>query len=204
MASTLTPAPLPWARTAVHASTGLFALALGVLPYPAALACAGLGVLSGWVLFPLTGLDRRLRRPGERFFGGLRTYPLGVLGLVAFLPPAEAAAGWAILAFGDAAAAVVGRTVAAPAVFRHPKATWSGLVAQVGVGAASAWGVAGLVGLLARTVGSVDAGPLPGPVASLLAAAAGAVADLLLHRLGDDNLPIAAAAGLALRAARSL
>jgi dolichol kinase len=185
-------------RVAIHASTGLLALTLGVLTPPLALGAAGLGVLCGWVVFPLTGLDRALRRPGERFVGGLRTYPLGVLALVALLPAPAAAAGWAILAFGDAAAAVVGRRVVAPAVFGHGKATWSGLLAQVLVGAASAWGASVLVSHLAATTGAVPAVPAPGPVVCLGAASAGALADLLLARLGDDNLPIATAAGLVL------
>jgi dolichol kinase len=187
----------------IHAATGLCALLLGVLPPVAAVACAIGGVLVGWVLFPLTGLDRLLRRPGEPFLGGLRTYPVAVLGLVFLLPPAEAAAAWAVLAFGDAAAAVAGRSVPAPQVPGSRKATLSGSLAHVVIGGGAAWGTATAVGGLASTFGVVDPGPLPTFAACFLAATAAAVVDAWLG-LPDDNLPCAAAAGGVLRAARSL
>ena len=158
-------------------------------------------MLSGFVVFPLTGMDRVLRRPGERFLGGLRTYPLAILGLVVLLPPAEAAAAWAVLAYGDAAAAVVGTRVRAPAVLGHPKVTWSGLTAGVVVGAAAAWAFSDAVAALAAGPGGIDAGAPPGVVACVLASAAGAFADLAL-RLSDDTLPIAAGAGVVLVAVR--
>lgn len=76
----------PRLRPFVHAATGLFALALAVLPHSLAIACGALGVFAGWVVFPLSGFDKKLRREGEPFLGGLRTYPVAVLGLVILLP----------------------------------------------------------------------------------------------------------------------
>jgi dolichol kinase len=166
-------------------------------------AAAGLGVLAGWVVLPLTPLEARLRRPGEGYLSGLRTYPLAVLGLVLWLEPAEAAAAWGVLAFGDAAASVVGRRVPAPALLGSSKATWSGSLAHLLVGGLAAWGLSAAVAALAASGDAVLAGPVPGPLACLVAAAAAALADLLLLP-PDDNLPGAAAAALGLLAARSL
>jgi dolichol kinase len=190
-------------RPVLHAATGLCALLLGVLPPWAALAAAGGGMLAGWVVLPLTPLEARLRRPGEPFLCGLRTYPLAVLGLVLWLGPAEAAAAWGVLAFGDAAASLVGVRVPAPRVLGSRKATWSGSLAHVAVGALAAWGLAAGVAGLAAWSGAVAPGPVPGVAACLLAGAAAALADLLLLP-PDDNLPGAAAAALGLLLARSL
>jgi len=181
----------------------LAALLLAVLPRPWALAAAGLGIVAGWVVLPATGLERRLRRPGEPFLGGLRTYPVAVLGLVLLLPPAEAAAAWGVLAFGDAAAAVVGSRVPAPRLLGHRKATLSGTGAHLLVGWGAAYGLGTAVGALGRAAAVIDPGPAPTLLAALLAAVAAVLADLLL-RLPDDNLPCAAAAGGALAAARGL
>lgn len=196
-------APRPWFRPALHAGTGLGALLLGVLPHPWALACAGLGILAGWVVFPLSGMEARLRRPGEPFLGGLRTYPLAVFGLVLLLPPAEAAAAWGILAFGDAAAALVGMRVPGPRLLGHPKATLPGTSAHLlaGWGAAFALGLG--VGVLGRAAETVDPGPVPTLLATGLAACAAVLVDLLL-RPPEDNLPCAAAAGGVLAAVRGL
>ena len=202
MAKSVT-APSPWLRPAIHAGTGLGGLWLAVLPHPWALVCAGLGILVGWVLFPLTGFDARLRRPGERWLGGLRTYPLAVFGLVALLPPAEAAAAWGVLAFGDAAAALIGSRVPAPPLLGHPKATLPGTAAHVLAGWAAAFLLGGAVGAIGRAAGIVDPGPTPTLLATGLAALAAVLVDLLL-RLPDDNLPCAAAAGGVLAAVRGL
>ena len=179
-------------RAAIHAATGLVALGWGVYPEWFLLGGAIGGVLIGWVVIPMTPLEARLRRPGERFLGGLRTYPLAVLGLViVFLhQPARGAAAWAVLAAGDAAASVVGRHVPSPRIFGHPKATWAGSAALFVVGAAAAWGVARFV----AWTGAAALEPWWAPIA-----AAGAATLVDLVRIPpDDNVPIAAAAGAAL------
>jgi dolichol kinase len=181
-------------RPTVHAATGLCALLLGVLPHPWELVAAGLGMLAGWVVLPLSPLERRLRRPGEGFLCGLRTYPLAVLGLVLLLPRTEAAAAWGVLAFGDGAAAAVGERVRSSPVFGHAKATWVGSSALVGVGAAAAFGLAHAVGALASATGLAGAGSVPVLPACVLAALAAAILDLV-PLPPDDNLPAAAAAG---------
>lgn len=191
----------PLLRPALHAATGLVALTLGVLPRPWAIAGAGCGVVAGWIILPALPLERRLRRPGEPFLGGLRTYPLAVLGLVLWLPPAEAAAAWGILAFGDAAAAIVGSRVPAPSVFGHAKATWSGSAAHVVVGALAAWALAHGVAALGAWSGLVATGDAPALARCALAALGAACLDLVPLPL-DDNIPGAAAAGGVLHATR--
>lgn len=181
-------------RPALHAATGLVALLLGVLPRPLALAGAALGLLVGFVVLPRTPLEARLRRPGEPFWCGLRTYPLAVAALVVALPAPLAAVAWAILAWGDAAASVVGRHVPAPALFGHRKATWAGSLAFLVVGA----GVGYLTGLVVGWTGGATGG---GASPSLPRVAVAALAATLIDLVPippDDNLPHAAAAGLAL------
>jgi dolichol kinase len=180
-------------RPLLHATTGLFALLLGVLPRALDLTGAALGLLAGFVGIPLSGLERRLRRPGEPWLCGLRTYPVAVALLVVFLPDATAASAWSILAFGDAAASVVGRRVPAPRLLGHPKATWAGTLALVVTGTVAGTLVPALV---AATGGSAA----PPAHAVLLAALAAGAADLLPVP-PDDNLPIALAAGGVLAAA---
>ena len=178
------------ARIAVHAATGLCALLLGILSPRQALICAGIGVALGWILFPATGVEAKLKRSQDGFLNGLKTYPLAVFLLVALLPASRAAAAWAILAFGDSAAAWVGSLVTSPRFFGHPKATWAGSTALFVIGALTAYGCSAFV---AHT-GSPPALSLP---ICALAACAAVVADLLPLPI-DDNLPIAAAAGLVL------
>lgn len=190
-------------RPLLHASMGLFAFALGVLPRWGAVAAALLAVLGNWVLLPRLALERRLRRPGEPFVGGLRTYPVAVLLLVALLPAAEAAAAWAVLAFGDAAAALVGQAWSTPALLGHPKATGSGSGALLGVGTLSSWGVGHAVQALGARCAWVETGGAPTLAACAAAALAATLIDLV-RVPPDDNLPCAAAAGATLWAVRSL
>jgi len=185
-----------WIRPALHASTGLGALLLGVLPHWAAVLCAVLGVIAGWVVIPLT-IETWLRRPGEGYFGGLRTYPLAVLGLVLLLPPATAAAAWGVLAFGDPAAALVGQRVKAPSVFGHAKATWSGSSAYVLVGGLAAFLLGTGAAWLGQHAGLVDPGMAPGVARCMLAALAAGLSDLV-RIPPDDNLPAAVAAAAVL------
>ena len=194
----------PLFRPFFHAATSLAAVALGVLPYPWTIACAALGIFAGFVVIPRTPLEARLKRPGEPFLGGLRTYPLAVLGLVVLLPPLEAAAAWGVLGFGDAGAAVVGGLVPAPSLFGHKKATWSGTPAYVVLGTLGAFGLASAVAAVAPAVGWVtEVGPGPGLPACLLAATAAALVDLVPIP-PDDNVPSALAAGGTLWALKTL
>jgi dolichol kinase len=185
-------------RPLIHVCTGLVALGMGVFPRWFLIAGAVAGVVVGWVILPLLPLEKRLRRPGEPFLGGLRTYPLAVLGLVLAFPsaPTLAAAAWAIMAAGDAAASVVGRRVPSRKILGRGKATWAGSGALVLVGGLAAWGVA-------RFVEATGGSPHANLTGIGLAAVAGALPDLLSLPI-DDNLPIATFAGLALAATHGL
>lgn len=193
----------PDLRPRVHAYTGLLALLLGVLPDPWHVVTACAGVVLGWIVFPLSGIDARLRRADEPWLGGLRTYPLAVLLLVLLLPRADAAAAWGVLAFGDAAASIYGRAWPARPLLGHPKATWVGTAAYVLVGTLAAWALGTGVWSLADGTGWVDAGPAPSLLACLAAALAAAILDLV-PLPPDDNLPAAAAAGGILHLMRTI
>jgi len=183
-------------RPLLHAGTGLVALGLGVMPRWLNLAGACLGIVAGWVVIPRTPLEARLRRPGEPFLGGLRTYPVAVFLLVVLLPPTIAATAWAVFAAGDGAASLVGRHVRAPRLFGHRKATWSGTPAFVAIGALAGLGA----GAFVAATGGGPAVPWPWVVG-----AAGAAAMVDLVRIPpDDNVPNAAAAGLVLAYAAGL
>ncbi len=184
-------------RLLLHAGTGLAALALGVLPSPWHGIGAACGVIAGFLILPLVGLDRRLRRDGERWWGGLRTYPLAVFGLVLLLPRAEAAAAWGVLAFGDAAAGWIGSRVPSPALLGHAKATWSGTAAGVVGGTVGAFALA--AGVVALIPHSFPPGVAPESGVGLFRCAAAACAGTLASLVPippDDNLPTAVAAGL--------
>ena len=190
-------------RPLVHAAVGLCAFALGVLPRWGAIACACAAIVLNWAILPRLAIGRRLERPGEPFFGGLKTYPLAVLGLVLLLPPAEAAAAWAVLAWGDAAASIVGRLVPAPRLFGHPKATWSGTPALLRVGTLGAFAAGQGVAALAAHAPWVEPGVAPTLARCALAALAATLVDLV-RIPPDDNLPCAAAAGGTLALLRSV
>lgn len=178
-------------RAWFHAATGLVALGLGVFPYGLSVAGAVLGVVAGWIVIPLTPLEARLRRPGEPWLNGLRTYPVAVILLVLFLRPATlAATAWAVWAAGDAAASLVGRHVRAPSLFGHPKATWSGTPAFLGFGTLAGVGA----GRFVEATGGGAGAALP---VVALAALASALVDLV-RIPPDDNLPNALAAGAVL------
>lgn len=196
-------APHGWLRPAVHAAMGVNALLLGVLPRWGAVAMALAAIVLNWWVLPRLALGRRLERPGEPFLSGLKTYPLAVLGLVLLLPAAEAAAAWGVLAFGDAAAAVVGRLVPAPSLFGHRKATWSGTPAFLVVGTVAAFGLGQAVAALAAGCPWVEAGEAPSLARAACAASAAALIDLV-RIPPDDNLPCAAASGTLLHALRGL
>lgn len=175
-----------------------FVLLLPVLGGRGMAAAAGAALLLNALVLPRTALGRALRREGERPFGGLLTYPLGVLLAFLLLPPAAAAGGWAALALGDPAAGLVGGRFggAAPLPWNRRK-SWPGLLA---CGTAS-W--AGMLGVLAA-LGALGAWPLPpdldgGVLVPVLAwTLAGAAAAALAESLDlglDDNLPVILAAG---------
>lgn len=144
------------ARKILHMAMGLFALALHWLaPWQAAL-CALAALAHNLWLFPHYGM-KKLERPEEkaRGYSGMIGYPAIVLVLILLCwkpyhrpgigtPPwdpghypydlAVAAGAWAILAFGDAAAALAGIFLKGPALPWNPGKRWTGWLGFTAVG----------------------------------------------------------------------
>ncbi len=118
-------------RKLVHAAMGLFALLLAVLTWRQAALCAVAAFLFNWLLLPrLVGGRLASERAGSGDRGVL-LYPLVVLALIVlFRDRLELAAlGWGVLAFGDAAAGVVGQKWGRRPLPWNPAKTWEGTVA---------------------------------------------------------------------------
>lgn len=129
--------PAEWKRKAVHAGMGLFALALRFVDWRVAAAGAAAALVFNAVVMPRIGRGL-YRDAASRHDAGIVAYPAMVLLLILvfrgpYLP--IAAAVWAMMAFGDPAAAIAGRTVGGPRLPWNPEKTWVGLLAN--------WAVAG-------------------------------------------------------------
>jgi uncharacterized protein (TIGR00297 family) len=130
-------------RKSVHIGCGGFAFLLRDLSAGQAAAMALAAFLFNWQVLPRIG-GRELWRPGDRDRGyplGILLYPLAVLGLILFFwtTPWMAAGMWAILAFGDGAASLVGSTLGGPRLPWNPRKGVIGSLAFVvfgGLGAA--------------------------------------------------------------------
>jgi uncharacterized protein (TIGR00297 family) len=132
-----------WKRKAVHAGMGLFALTLRWLDAGPAAAIALAALLFNAVVMPRIGRGI-YRDPAARRDAGIVAYPAMVLLLILvfagkYLP--VAAAVWAMMAFGDPAAAIAGRLVGGPALPWNREKTWVGLLANWAVASAASFGV---------------------------------------------------------------
>ncbi len=131
--------PAEWKRKAVHAGMGLFALALRYLDWKAAALCAGAAV--AFNVFAMPRIGRALYRNAvPRRDTGIVAYPVMVLLLILVFGKTDlplVAAVWAMMAFGDPAAAIAGRTVGGPALPWNREKTWVGLLANWAVAGAS-------------------------------------------------------------------
>jgi uncharacterized protein (TIGR00297 family) len=132
-----------WKRKAVHASMGLFALALRWLTWRQAALLAFAALLLNLFLLPRFG--RGIYRDASRKRDvGIVAYPAVVLVLVLvfrgrYLP--IAAAVWAMMAFGDPAASIFGKVIGGPRLPWNRQKTWIGLLADWAIGGAAAVGV---------------------------------------------------------------
>ncbi len=127
-------------RKLVHMAVGLVAFAVRFLGPWWAAACAAAATLSNLFLLPRIG-GKRLWREGETargFAHGIVLYPLTVcLLLLLFWQRFEvAAATWAILAFGDGMASLVGMTMGRRKLPWNPRKSWAGSLAYAGFGTA--------------------------------------------------------------------
>jgi uncharacterized protein (TIGR00297 family) len=183
--------PAEWTRKAIHAGMGFFALALRFLDWKAGAALALAALLFNVFVMPRVG--RRIYRDAvRRHDAGIVAYPAMVLLLILvfrgpYLP--IAAAVWAMMAFGDPAAAIVGQTIGGPALPWNPRKTWVGLMAN--------WAVAGPSAVLVHLF--VSGREPQADAVGILMLGAGLYAFLESVPAGiDDNIVAALPTGLAI------
>ena len=173
-----------------------FALLLPFLSWPLAALCAVAAVLSNWLVLPrLIGHRMASARTGSSDRGVL-LYPVVVLALILlFRGRMELAAfGWGVLAFGDAAAGVVGQKWGRRPLPWNPGKSWEGTAAFAVAGGAG--GLALLLWYGAWTgTGPAGLGPvalLGWGFAALPALALAGLLESTPHGLDDNVLAPAA------------
>ena len=135
--------PSEWKRKALHAGMGLFALTLRWLDAGPAAALAGAALLFNAVVMPRIGRGI-YRDPRARRDAGIVAYPAMVLLLILVFSGkylTVAAAVWAMMAFGDPAAAIAGRLIGGPTLPWNREKTWVGLLANWAVASSAALAV---------------------------------------------------------------
>jgi uncharacterized protein (TIGR00297 family) len=170
-----------WKRKTVHATTGLFALSFRWLDWKAAAVVALAALLFNLFLMPRVG--RGLYRDATRSRDpGIVAYAAMVLALVLLLRDhylTVSAAVWAMMAFGDPAAAIAGELMDGPTLPWNRSKRWIGLAAN--------WATGATASILVFWF--VSARPLELSAAWLLLAGAAVYAFLESVRAGiDDNL----------------
>jgi uncharacterized protein (TIGR00297 family) len=174
-------------RKVIHIAFGFFAIALYYLPWRIAAAVAALAAIGNWlVLHRIVG--KRVARHERGYDAGIVLYPLAVCALILIFNwhIELAAVAWAILAFGDGFATLIGRAVPIKRLPWNRAKSWGGLLAFIGFGAAAGGGIATFFG---------------GPSLAVVAAAVIVSALVESAPLGiDDNVSVPAAAALTLAA----
>lgn len=186
-----------WRRKAVHMGSGTLAALLHWLPAWGAWALGGAALLMNIFVLPsLSGhsLEREQdRRQGVAW--GIIFYPLSVLILtLVFARRLEiAAAGWALMAFGDGMATLVGKSLPRPRLPWNRDKSLAGSVALFFCGGGTAW--------LMYLFVAAGHGRHPDPFLVLAAVAATAALAAILESLPtgvDDNLLVPLASGVVL------
>jgi uncharacterized protein (TIGR00297 family) len=189
------------ARQWVHMGSGLFALLLRALTWWQAAALAVTALAFNVLALPRVG-GRRLYRPVDEARGfplGILLYPLSVLLLILVFPNRLdiAAAAWAVLAFGDGAATLVGQRAATQTP--HAPLSWNRDKTVAGTTAFIVCGGAAAVALELWTRPAVVPRPsltfaISAPIAAAIVAA---FIETIPSRL-DDNISVPAGAGAVL------
>jgi uncharacterized protein (TIGR00297 family) len=172
-------------RKGLHAGFGLGAFALKWLPWYVAAGVCVAAILGNWlVLHRVVG--KGVARHERGFDAGIVLYPVMVLLLVLVFRNHLhfAAIGWALLAFGDGIATLVGKAMRiAPLPWNRDK-SWGGFLGFLIAGGAAGIAVAYWMGF-------------PHPIVVLVAALAAAITESL--PLGvDDNVTVPFAGAVAL------
>ena len=171
--------PAEWKRKALHAGMGLFALTLKWLDWREAALLAAAALTFN--LYAMPRLGRGIYRDGARRRDpGIVAYPASVLLLILLFRNNLYIVGavWAMMAFGDPAATIVGKLAEGPRLAWNRDKTWAGLAAD--------WAVAGLAAVLMFRF--VSARALTPAATAILIVGAGLFAFLESVRAGvDDN-----------------
>jgi uncharacterized protein (TIGR00297 family) len=134
-------------RKALHIGFGFGAFALHWLPWQIAAAVAAAAVLGNWLVLPRL-VGKQVARHERGWDAGIVLYPLMVLILILVFRHqlVNAAVGWAVMAFGDGMATVVGRSFPIAALPWNRAKSWGGSLAFVVGGFASLVAVVRLFG----------------------------------------------------------
>lgn len=178
-------------RQWTHLAMTGFVVALRWLSPLQAIALAATALVFNLLVLPrLPGAREWMRRSDERGVGGVRMYPVAVVAALLLFDLPVAAAAWAVMGVGDAAANLAGRRWGRPPFLGRADRSLVGTLAFVASAtpaawAAHAWVAAGQEGCVVIAWST-----------ALAAAMAGAVAELIPYpRVVDDNLPVTLAAG---------
>ncbi|HEX3110513.1 MAG TPA: DUF92 domain-containing protein [Thermoanaerobaculia bacterium] len=122
-------------RKALHIAFGLGALTLRFLPWTVAAAVSAAAVIGNWLLLHRL-VGKRVARHERGYDAGIVLYPLAVLVLIVVFRDrlAIAAAGWAIMAFGDGFATLAGKNIRGPRLPWNEDKSWSGFLAFLAFG----------------------------------------------------------------------
>jgi len=184
-------APLLSTRKIVHMSMLIFAFLLPYLTWTQAVGCAVLALLFNLVVLPRLQVDLRQSPAsvgGAGVWTGIVIYPVSVLALILFYRHEMyiAAAVWAVMAWGDGMAGVVGSRWGGPTLPWNREKTWSRFLGFLMAGTIGAY-------ILTRWLAPAIA---PGTAFNVSAATAlvGALVESAPIRL-DDNATVPLVAG---------
>lgn len=134
--------PSEIARKLVHIAFGFVAFSLRWLSWYQALALAACAFFFNWLILPRVG-GKHISRDRRGYDLGIMLYPVMVFLLILVFREKEhiAGAAWAILAFGDGAATLFGRTLKGPKLPWNAEKSFVGSVAFLVVGIPAAYAV---------------------------------------------------------------
>lgn len=175
-------------RKTIHIAVGFGAFALKLIPWRWAAAVAAAFVVVNWLLLHRV-VGKGVSRHERGTDAGLVLYPAAVCVLIVIFNwhIEIAAIGWALLAFGDGFAGVVGRLMPIAPLWWNREKSWGGVIGFTVFGGAAAYAI------------SLWFGGEPGIEAVAVAVFAAAVAESLPTGI-DDNFIVPIVAGGALAA----